>query len=118
MQDRVRVIDVLVEDLDGLRSGKNKQFDPPLLGFALHVLHHRQMAVGTCAYDQATAFPRYVLFDRKGSMRELIAEFLGWLLVALMNLPVIDDDVVLIDGVVNLEGTKAKVMKSHRDLLL
>jgi hypothetical protein len=35
-----------------------------------------------------------------------------------MNLPVIDDDVVLIDGVVNLEGTKAKVMKSHRDLLL
>jgi hypothetical protein len=51
-------------------------------------------------------------------VRELIAEFLGRLLVALSNLPAIDNDVVLIDDVINLEGTKAKVTKSHRNLLL
>jgi hypothetical protein len=50
-------------------------------------------------------------------MRELIAEFLGRLLVALSNLPAIDYHVVLIDGVIDLEGTKAKAMKSHRNLL-
>ncbi len=73
--------------------------------------------MGACAHNQTTAFPRYVLFDRKGSMCELIAEFLGRLLVALTNLPAIDDDVVFIDGVINLEGTKAKVMEPHRNLL-
>jgi hypothetical protein len=36
-------------------------------------------------------------------MRELTAEFLGRILVALTNLPAIDNDVVLIDGVINLE---------------
>jgi len=50
-------------------------------------------------------------------VRELIAEFLGRLLVALTNLPATDYDVVLVDDVINLEGTKAKVMKSHRNLL-
>jgi hypothetical protein len=100
-----------------LGSGKNEQFDLALFRFPLHVLHHWQTTMGTCAHNKATAFPRYVLLDGKGSVRELIAEFLGRLLVALTNLPAIDNDVVLIDDVINLEGTKAKVTKLHRNLL-
>jgi hypothetical protein len=51
-------------------------------------------------------------------VRVLSTEFLGRLLVTLSNLPAIDYDVVLIDDVIDLEGTKGKLTKSHRNLLL
>ena len=45
------------------------------------------------------------------------AVFPGCLLVAITNLPMIYDDAMLIDRVVKVEGSNARVMKSHRNLL-
>ena len=49
--------------------------------------------------------------------RRYKAVFLGCLLVAITNPPMIYDDAMLIDRFVKMEGSNARGMRSHRNLL-
>jgi len=42
VQDGVRALRVLVQDLDGFSGRQHQQFDLPTLSFEQHLFHHRQ----------------------------------------------------------------------------
>src|SRR6266478_7436356 len=63
VQDRVRLFELLSQDLDSFDCRKNQQFDLVTLCFALYFSHHRQSAVCTGTDDELAAFPGYVLRD-------------------------------------------------------
>ena len=107
MQDGVRVTRVLFQFFDCFNRWQDQELDLAALGFSLHFLHDRQGAASG-ADQEAPAFPRYLLFERKRRVAEGLAEFLGRLLVARAHLSAVDHHVVVIGDTVDAEGTEGK----------
>src|SRR5258708_1235107 len=106
VEDRVRLFELLSQDLDSFDCRKNDQFDLVALRLAFHFFHHRQSAECTGTDDELAAFPGYVLFDGQWRVPKVIAEFLGRLFLAVADLPAVDDHVVHESAVVDAEGAK------------
>jgi len=104
----IRVFGFLLQDFDGFGGGQDKQSDLMVLGLALDFTHHGQLPVRTTTDDKLTAFPWNVFLNRKRSVAEPLLEFLGWLLLALANLAAINDDIVSVNGAVDLDGANEK----------
>jgi len=51
-------VGVLMEHIDSPGSREHDQFDPAALGLALHLFHHRLVAVSLGADDELEAFAR------------------------------------------------------------
>src|SRR6266581_8678684 len=117
VEDRVRLFELLSQDLDSFDCRKNKQFDLVMLRLAFHFFHHRQSAECTSTDDELAAFPRYVLRDGQWRMPKVIAEFLGRLLLAVADLPAVDDHIVLKGSAVDAEKPKEKLPKRMSGLL-
>src|SRR5215467_443957 len=62
VQDGIRFVRMLFQLFDGLGGRENEQGDLAPLGFAFHVVHHRQGARSS-ANDQTTTLPGNLLFD-------------------------------------------------------
>src|SRR6266699_6758310 len=84
-----------------------------MLRLAFHFFHHRQSAECTSTDDELAAFPRYVLRDGQWRVPKVIAEFLGRLLLAVADLPAVDDHIVLVGAVVDAEGAKGEIIEVH-----
>src|ERR1035437_6196880 len=85
VQDGVRVTRVLFQFFDCFNRRQDQELDLAAIGFSLHFLPDRQGAASG-ADHQAPAFPRYLLFERERRVAELLAEFLGRLLIVLAHL--------------------------------
>ena len=107
VQDGVRVTRVLFQFFDCFNRRQDQEFDLAAIGFSLHFLHDRQGAA-SCADHEACAFPRYLLFERERRVAELLAEFLGRLLVALAHLSAVDHHVMVIGDTVDAEGAEGE----------
>ena len=57
MKDRVRLLGLLLQHLDGFCGRQHNQFNLPVLGLTFHIVHDRQTAIGPGADDQARALP-------------------------------------------------------------
>src|SRR5260370_8841711 len=77
VEGRVRLFELLSQDLDSFDCRKNQQFDLVTLCLALYFFHHRQSAVCTGTDDELAAFPGYVLRDRQWRGAKGLAEILG-----------------------------------------
>jgi len=78
-----------------------------VLGFKLHLLHHRQSA-GARADDQPATLPGYLLLDGYRRVSKGIAELLGRLLLAFANLAAVDHHVVFIRNVIDPNGSEGE----------
>src|SRR6266487_1710814 len=114
VEDRVRLFELLSQDLDSFDCRKNKQFDLVMLRLAFHFFHHRQSAECASTDDELAAFPRYVLRDGQWRVSKVIAEFLGRLFLTVADLPAVDDHIVLVGAVVIAEGAKREISEAHR----
>src|SRR5216683_4230093 len=117
VQDRVRLFELLSQDLDSFDCRKNQQFDLVTLCLALYFFHHRQSAVCSGTDDELAAFPGYVLRDGQWRVPKVIAEFLGRPFLAVADLPAIDDHIVLVGAVVDAEAAKGELIEVHLCLL-
>ena len=106
VEDRVRLFELLSQDLDSFDCRKNDQFDLVALRLAFHFFHDRQSAECTGTDDELAAFPGYVLCDGQWRVSKVIAEFLGRLFLAVADLPAVDDHVVHESAVVDAEEAK------------
>src|SRR6266481_7243275 len=106
VQDRVRLFELLSQDLDSFDCRQNKQFDLLTPRLAFHFFHHRQSAECTSTDDELAALPGYVLRDGQWRVSKVIAEFLGRLFLAVADLSAVDDHIVLVGAVVDAEGAK------------
>ena len=71
--------------------------------------------VQTCAlpiYDQASAFPWDLFLRRKRRVAESFPEFFRGLLLALADLPAVDDHVVLVSNAVDADRTERERLKA------
>src|SRR6185369_14741798 len=84
---------------------------------ALHFQHHRQSAVCARADHQPPAVPRYFFFDGDRRVPKVIAKFLGRLLPAFADLPIVDHDIVLVHTAVNPKRAKGEFVEMHMLLL-
>src|SRR5258708_13582453 len=75
VEDRVRLFELLSQDLDSFDCRKNQQFDLVTLCLALYFFHHRQSAVCTGTNDELAAFPGYVLRDGHWRGPQVTAQF-------------------------------------------
>ena len=79
--------------------------------FACHLIHDGQRAGPGTDYE-VPAVPRNVLFDGERCVAETAAELLGWLLPALADVTVVDDDVMLVGDAVDANGGLRKTPRS------
>src|SRR5712692_4259880 len=105
VEDRVGFVRALLQCRDSFGRRKHEQFDLEARGFSLYLIHHWQRA-GSGADHQPSAFPRYLLLDGQGCVPESVAELLGYFLLALANLPAIDQHVVFVGDAINADRTK------------
>ena len=117
MKNRIGVVRLLLQSLDGLECRENEQLD--LASFCLppHFFHHRQSCVRASTHHQALALPGNFLLDGERGVSKLVAKFLGWLFLALADLTAVDDHVSLVRAAVNLERAKGKLLEQHIRLL-
>jgi len=80
------------------------------------VFYDWQAAVGAGTNHKPRAIPRYLLFEGKGRVPELITKSLGRLLDALADLATGEDDIMFIRGFANLNRAKRKVFELHDGL--
>src|SRR6266496_703940 len=113
VKDRVRLFELLSQDLDSFDCRKNKQFDLVTLRFAFHFFHHRQSAECTSTDDELAAFPGYVLRDGQWRVSKVIAEFLGGIFLAVADLPAVDNHIVLKGSAVDADGAKGEMTEVH-----
>src|SRR5438552_1705278 len=78
--------------------------------------YHGQLAVCPAPDHKALAFPRDLFFDGQRRVAKLLTESLRRLLLALANFPTVDDEVVLVGGLVNAKRAKTKVSEVHSGL--
>jgi Carbon-nitrogen hydrolase len=114
MQDGVGLVSgFLVQAFEGLRGGQNDEFDPSLLGLALHRVHDGQGAGESGADEKLSALPGNLLFNGERRVAEFIAEFLGGLLLPFLDLSPIDDHVVHVSLAVNLDRAEREIFDTH-----
>ncbi len=94
VQDGVGALRGPGEHADRLCRGQDDQVDLAAAGLFLDLLHHRQRAISTGADHQPATSPGDVLGDRERSVPVRAAELLGRGLLALADLPAVDDQVV------------------------
>jgi hypothetical protein len=75
--------------------------------------HHCESAVRAGSDHEALAFPRYLFLDGQRRVAELLAEFLGGLLLALADFAAIDHDIVLVGAAVDLDGAESEFVEMH-----
>ena len=110
MQDGVGgVSGCLLQAFEGFRGRENDQFEPSLLGFALHRVHDGERACESIADDQLAALPRNLLFNGERRVAELVAEFLGGFLLPFRDLAPIDDYIVLVRLAVDLDRAERAI---------
>lgn len=90
MKDRVSLLWVFLQRLNGLCRRQHDQLNAAVLGLTLHILHHWQPAICPGPDNQAGTFPGDVLFQRQGRMSKL-AELLRRFLLPLLDLTPIDE---------------------------
>src|SRR5260370_36124815 len=95
VEGRVRLFELLSQDLDSFDCRKNQQFDLVTLCLALYFFHHRQSAVCTGTDDELAAFPGYVLRDGQWRVAEILEEFLGRAFLAGADLPATEYRILL-----------------------
>ena len=95
MKDGVRVFGASIQVFHGFFRWQDNQFDFAPPGLTPNLIHHLQSS-GARADYQMTAFPRYLLLQRKRRMTESVPKFLGWFLLALANLSSVDHDIVAV----------------------
>src|SRR5205809_697939 len=83
---------------------------------AFYFVHHGQLAVRPAPDHKPLAFPRDLFFDGQRRVPKLLTESLRRLLLALANFPTVDDEVVLVGGLVNAKRAKTKVSEVHGGL--
>jgi hypothetical protein len=101
MQDGVGVCCGPGQHADRLGGGRDDEVDLAAAGLVPDLLQHRQCAVGAGADHQSAASPGDVLRSRKRGVPVLAAELLGCGLVALADLPAVDDQVVMVGHAVD-----------------
>src|SRR5215472_10104826 len=97
---------------------KHQQLDFTALCLAFYCMHNRQPAIRSCADDEAGTLPGNVFLHRERGVSEFIAELLGWSLLPLPNLSVVNHEVVVVDSGVDLERAKGEILKVHSRLLV
>ena len=113
MKDCVGAHRAVVQGLDRISRGRNQKVDIPSASLFLHLPHNWQRAVGPGAYHQPATPPRNLFHDRKRGMSIRVAEPLGRSLLALANLPPVDDEVVIVRDAVDLYGTERVLLETH-----
>src|SRR5262249_59265199 len=95
---------MLAQLVNRLGCRQHEQLDMAAPGFLFHFVHDRQPA-RSGADDQPSAFPRDLFLRRKRRVAESLPEFLGGLLLALADLPAVDDHVVLLRNAADADRT-------------
>ena len=95
MENSVGVFGASIQVLHGFFRWQDDQFDFTPPGLTPDLIHHGQCS-RACADYQMTAFPRYLLLQRKRRMTKVVPEFLGRFLLAFPNLPSVDHNVVAV----------------------
>src|SRR6266566_6456689 len=106
VQDGVGVLGGLGQYGDRLCRGHDDQVDLAAAGLFVDVLHHRQRAIGAGADHQPATPPGDVLGGRQRGVAVGAAELAGSALLALADLPAVDDQVVVIGHAVDLYRTE------------
>jgi hypothetical protein len=117
MKNCIGVLGLSLQHFDSFGGGQDKQFDLLARGVALDFPHYGQSAVGTAADDELPAFPRNLFFYRERRVAKLLLKFLGWLLLALTNFAAVNDNIVFVNGAVDLDGAERKAVEMHTQLL-
>src|SRR6266545_2805118 len=115
VQDGVGIRSGPGQHADRLCSGQHDKVDLAAAGLFLYLLHHGQRAMSTGADHQPAASPRDVLRDRERGMPVRAAEPLGRGLLALADLPAVNDHVVLVGHAVDSYRTERELGESHAD---
>ncbi len=114
MNDGIGIVSgFLAQAFKGFRGGQNDQFDPSLLGLALHRVHDGEGAMESVADDTLSAFPGNLLFNGERRVAEFVAEFLGGFFLPFLNLSLIDDHVVLLRLAVDLDRAERELFDMH-----
>src|SRR5947207_11503567 len=95
--------------------GQDDEVDLAAAGLVPDLRHHRQRAAGAAADHQPATSPRDVLGGRQWGVPVLAAELPRRGLLALADLPAVDDQVVIISHAVNPDGTEGVAGESHAD---
>jgi hypothetical protein len=113
VKDGIRVLHILVEHVYGLKGRQHQQLDTPALGFAPYLFHDGQLSVSAAADNKLSAVPRKSFLRGQRRVTELVAEFLGRLLLAFANFALINDDVMLVCLAVYLNGPEGEFFKTY-----
>lgn len=74
MKDRVRLLWVRLQYLDGFCRRQHDQLNPAVLRLTLHVVHDGETAIRSGADDQARALPRNVFFRGKRGVAKRLTD--------------------------------------------
>src|SRR6266851_9782293 len=113
VENGVGVVGILGKRLHGLVGRQNQQIDFSAARFTFHLVHHRKRSISSGADYEASALPGHLLLNRDRSVPELLAEFLGGLLLALANLAAVDDHVIFEGDTVDFDRTEVKFAEVH-----
>jgi hypothetical protein len=89
------------EQADRFCRWNDHEFDVAIVGRFADLLHHRQRAISTGADHQPAAPPGYAFRDRERGVPVRAAELPGGGLLALADLPAVDDQVVIVGHAVD-----------------
>jgi len=115
MQNGVGVFWLFDQGLNGIDRGKNHDVDLFTACFSLDLCHHGKRPVHSCSHYEALAFPGNFLFERDGSMSELVAKGSRPLFLAHTNLAPINHKIMLVLDAVDFERTELKFAEFHSD---
>src|SRR5215469_8972658 len=115
VQDRVCVRISCLQQFNGLGGWQDTQFDVTTAGLLLYFVHHWQ-STRARTDNQKAAFPRYPLFCRERGVAKIIAEFLGRLLLSLIDIPTVNQHIVVAGDAIDSDGPERKRFKPHTRL--
>src|SRR5262245_54550569 len=102
---------MLAQLVNRLGCRQHEQLDMAAPGFLFHFVHDRQPA-RSGADDQPSAFPRDLFLRRKRCVAESLPEFLGGLLLALADLPAVDDRAVPVTNAIDAYRTEREGLEA------
>ena len=115
VQDGVGVRSSPGQHADRLCCGQDDQVDLAAAGLVPDLLHDRQGAVGASTDHQPAASPRDVLLGGERGVPVRAAKLPGGGLLALADLPVVDDQVVVLGHAVDPDRSEAVAGELHAD---